>query len=117
MSHQYFFFQPVTKIHLHSHRRQEVQVNGDMKNVYIYSSIGLLILIIAVINYINLAAAMAGNRHREIGIRKVLGIGRMRIIHQFLTESVIVAMMSTLIALILVFIFNLELLWVKFRFY
>jgi putative ABC transport system permease protein len=70
---QYFFFQPVTSIHLHSHRRQEVQVNGDIKKVYIYASIALLILIISCINYINLSAAMGEKRHEEFGIRKVFG--------------------------------------------
>ncbi len=101
---QYFFFQPVTSIHLHSHRRQEVQVNGDMKKVYIYASIALLILIISCINYINLSAAMGEKRHKEVGIKKVLGIGRMRIIHQFLGESTLVAILSTLLALLLVFL-------------
>lgn len=101
---QYFFFQALTSIHLHSHRRQEVQVNGDIKKVYIYASIALLILIISCINYINLSAAMGEKRHKEIGIKKVFGIGRSRIIHQFLSESTLVAILSTVLALLIVFL-------------
>ncbi len=99
---QYFFFQPVTEIHLHSHRKQEVQVNGDIRNVFIFSSIALLILIIAGINYINLATAMAGNRHKEVGMRKALGIRKMQLVGQFITESILVALLSTGMATIIV---------------
>jgi len=101
---QYFFFQPLDEIHLHSHRRQELETNGNVKNVYIFSSIGLLILIIAAINYINLGAAMAGKRHKEVGMKKLLGIGKIRLVRQFLGESVLVALLSTLGAVLLVFL-------------
>jgi len=99
---QYFFFQPLSEIHLHSHRRQELEANGNIKNVYIFSSIGLLILIIAAINYINLGASMSGTRHKEVGIKKVLGSGNSTLVRQFLGESVLVALLSTLGALVLV---------------
>ena len=66
--------------------------------------IGLLILIIAAINYINLGAAMAGRRHKEVGIKKLLGIGNIRLTHQFLGESVLVALLSTLGALAIVLV-------------
>jgi len=101
---QYFFFQPLTEIHLHSHRRQELEANGNIKNVYIFSSIGLLILIIAAINYINLGAAMAGRRHKEVGMKKLLGIGNIRLTRQFLAESVLVALLATLGAVVMVFV-------------
>jgi len=99
---QYFFFQAITEIHLHSHRRQELEANGNIKNVYIFSSIGLLILIIAAINYINLGAAMAGKRHKEVGMKKVLGLGNIGLVRQFLGESVLVAFLSALGATVLV---------------
>ena len=99
---QHFFFQPITEIHLYSHRRQELQVNGDIRNVIIFSSIGLLILIIGGINYVNLTTAMSGKRYKEVGIRKALGAKKAQLIHQFLTESVIVALISTSIATLIV---------------
>ncbi len=99
---QYFHFQPITEIHLHSHRQQEVQVNGDITNVYIFSSIGLLILIIAGINYVNLTTAMAGKRYKEVGLRKAMGATRSHLVQQFLIESVIVSLFSTVIAAVLV---------------
>lgn len=101
---QYFFFQPLTEIHLHSHRRQELEANGNIKNVYIFSSIGLLILIIAAINYINLGAAMAGRRHKEVGMKKLLGIGNIRLTRQFLAESVLVALLATMGAVVMVLV-------------
>lgn len=99
---QYFFFQPITEIHLFSHRQQEVQVNGDIRNVYVFSSIALLILIIAGINYVNLTTAMSGKRYKEVGVRKAMGAKKAQLINQFLSESVIVALISTLVATIIV---------------
>jgi putative ABC transport system permease protein len=95
---QYFFYQPIKEIHLYSHRKQELEANSSIKNVYIYSSIGLLILIIAGINYINLATAMSVKRQREIGIKKTLGANKKQLVNLFLTESVIVAFISTALA-------------------
>lgn len=95
---QYFFYQPIKEVHLYSHRKQELEANSSIKNVYIYSSIGLLILLIAGINYINLATAMSVNRQREIGIKKTLGANKKQLVNLFLTESVIVAIISTAIA-------------------
>lgn len=95
---QHFFFQPISEIHLYSHRQQELQVNGNIRNVYIFSSIGLLILIIAGINYVNLTTAMAGKRYKEVGVRKALGARKTQLINQFLSESLLIALMATTIA-------------------
>ncbi len=102
---QYFSFQPISEIHLHSHRQQEVQVNGDIRNVYVFSSIAFLILIIAAINYVNIATAIAGERTREIGIRKIMGIKKSQLFNQFLTESMLIAIISIAGALILTWLF------------
>lgn len=98
---QYFKFQPVSEIHLHSHRQQELMVNGNIRNVYIFSTIAFLILLIACINYVNITTAIASDRTREIGIRKVMGIKRLQLVKQFLTESFIIAFLSIIIAIAL----------------
>lgn len=89
--------QKLTDIHLTSHLDDEIEPNGDIKRVYIFSVIAIFILIIACINYMNLSTARSTLRAKEIGIRKVAGAQRGEIIRQFLTESV----MITIIALIL----------------
>ena len=101
---QYFFFQPIKEIHLYSHRQQELQVNGDIRIVIIFISIALLILFVASINYINLSTALAGKRNREIGIRKALGISKKQLISKFISESVIIALISTILATLIAYI-------------
>ena len=90
---------PVTDIHLHSDRIAELGVNGDMQVVYIFSVIAVFILLIACVNFMNLSTARSANRAREVGVRKVLGSGRASLINQFLTESVLLSIISFVIAL------------------
>lgn len=82
-------FQPVTSIHLHSHIKNEPFPTGDIKYVYIFSFVALLILFIACINYINLTTARSLQRVKEVGVRKVLGAGKKQLAFQFILESVI----------------------------
>ncbi|MDN3547894.1 ABC transporter permease [Mucilaginibacter aquaedulcis] len=88
-------------IHLHSHLDDELNQNGDIKRVYIFSAIALFILLIACINYMNLSTARSTLRAKEIGIRKVIGAQQKEIITQFLSESVLIACFSLLLALII----------------
>ncbi|WP_121810067.1 ABC transporter permease [Mucilaginibacter kameinonensis] len=88
-------------IHLHSHLDDEVEQNGDIKRVYIFSAIALFILLIACINYMNLSTARSTLRAKEIGIRKVIGAQQKEIITQFLSESVLITYFSLALALIL----------------
>jgi len=93
--------QKLLDIHLHSHLDAEIETNGDIKRVYIFSAIALFILLIACINYMNLSTARSALRAREIGIRKVIGAQRKEIITQFLSESVLITSFSLILALIL----------------
>jgi len=96
------YFQPLARIHLHSHLLQEISANGDIAYVYIFSAISLFILLIACINFTNLSTARSLNRAREVGLRKVLGADRTRLIRQFLSESMLYSFGSLLIACVLV---------------
>ncbi len=94
-------FQKLTDIHLRSHLDSEIEENGDITRVYIFSAIAFFILLIACINYMNLSTARSVLRAREIGIRKVVGAMRKEIISQFLSESVLITWVSLLLALFL----------------
>jgi putative ABC transport system permease protein len=94
----HLYLHKLTDIHLRSHLDDEIEANGDIKRVYIFSVIALFILLIACINYMNLSTARSVLRAKEIGIRKAVGAERKEIIAQFLSESVIIAWMAILIA-------------------
>ncbi|MEP6596486.1 MAG: ABC transporter permease, partial [Ginsengibacter sp.] len=96
--------QKLTDIHLYSHTDFEVEPNGDIKRVYIFSAIALFILLIACINYMNLSTARSALRAREIGIRKVVGARKTELIMQFLSESVLITWGGNLIAFCLLYI-------------
>jgi len=97
----YFFIalKPLLDIHL---RDQDAQYNlskgGNIEYVYIFLAIAIVILLIACINFMNLSTARSSNRAKEVGVRKVLGSARGNLIWQFLTESTLVTLASTIIA-------------------
>ncbi len=95
-----YFIQPLTGIHLHSHLDYELEPNGDIAYVYIFSIIAIGILLVACINFVNLATARAANRAREVGIRKTVGSNRGQLIRQFLSETTIMSFFAVLLALI-----------------
>ncbi len=100
-SHFELFLQPVTDIHLNSNLVHELEPNSSITRVYIFAAISLLILIIACINYINLNVARSSERAFEIGLRKVIGAGRRDLFIQFISESILITLLSLLIALLL----------------
>ncbi|MEP2774260.1 MAG: ABC transporter permease [Fulvivirga sp.] len=97
-----FGFMPITDIHLRSDISDEMQPQNSITYIYIISVIGVLILLIACINYMNLATARSVERAREVGMRKVLGAVRKQVFVQFLGESAIVTALSIIVALIFV---------------
>ena len=95
--------QRITDIHLHSKIQDEAESNGDITYVYIFSVVALLMLVIAAINYMNLATARSSKRAREVGMRKVMGSQRGQLIRQFLTESIMLSLVALLLSLVLIY--------------
>jgi len=93
------FFEPLKEIYLYSDTKYAA-VNGDVRYVYIFSAIAVLILFIAAINFMNLTTARSMHRAREVGIRKVSGSDRFSLIRQFLGESVLLSMIAFVFALV-----------------
>ncbi len=90
---------PLKQIHLYSDRQFEFLPAGSIQYVYIFSAVALFILLIACINFMNLTTARSAGRAKEVGIRKVLGTERKELIIQFLTESILMVFISTIIAI------------------
>jgi len=93
--------QPLTWIHLHSAMDYELSRNGDIRYIWLFAAVALLVLGIAIINYINLATARSSIRLKEIAVRKVIGSGRKQLITMFLTESVVFALLAAVTATVL----------------
>ncbi|HEY0109479.1 MAG TPA: FtsX-like permease family protein, partial [Fibrella sp.] len=98
----FYFLQPVPGIHLNSHLEAELGTNGSQTLVTIFSIIAGFVLLIACINFMNLATARSSERAREVGIRKSLGSTKSQLAAQFLTESVLLSLFSFLVAVLLV---------------
>ncbi|CAN5616641.1 ABC transporter permease [soil metagenome] len=98
-------FQPLTDMHLKSTHLMGEENGGSMAYVYTFSIIGFFILLIAVVNYINLATARSTGRAREIGVRKAIGSLQFQLIGQFLAESMLLSMLALLISLALLVTF------------
>jgi putative ABC transport system permease protein len=95
-----YFLQSLQSIHLESHLQQEVGVNGNLSSVYIFAITGIVIFVLAFINYINLTTAASFTRSKEVGMKKVLGSTTRMQMSQFQTESFIVAVVAMVIAMI-----------------
>ncbi|SHO62494.1 ABC transporter permease [Algoriphagus zhangzhouensis] len=97
-----YFLQPLGDIHLTSKLQNEMKANGDIRYVYIFISIAIFILLIASVNFINLATARSSERAREVGVRKAMGSDRQQLIIQFLMEAVLLVVISLALSSILV---------------
>ncbi|HSU27959.1 MAG TPA: ABC transporter permease [Chitinophagaceae bacterium] len=93
------FLQPLTSIHLHSKLFREIETNSDISYIYIAGSLGLFIILIACLNFVNLSTVQTIRRSGETGIRKVNGASRGLLIWQYLSESFLVCIAAALFAL------------------
>lgn len=98
--------QPLTDIHLNSNYMQEYETNGDANVVNVLFFIGILILIIAWANYINLSTAQSLSRAKEIGLRKVIGATKKNLIAQLFTEVVMINLISIILSLVFISLFS-----------
>ena len=99
-----YFTQPLTDIRLRSDMPFEMEVGGNITMVYVFMLIAFFILVIAAINFMNLATARSAKRAKEVGVRKVVGSTRSRLVSQFLTESVLLSAVALIIAVVIVII-------------
>ncbi len=96
--------QPIASIHLHSKIADEAEAGGDISYIYIFAAVAAFMLIIACINYMNLATARSANRAKEVGLRKVMGSERKHLIFQFITESVLVVAIALAFSFVLIYL-------------
>jgi len=94
-----YTLQPLIDIHLHSNLLLDVAGQGSSQSVNIFSLVALFILLIACVNFMNLSTAIAGQRAKEVGLRKTVGALRPQLIIQFLSESLLLALISLIIGI------------------
>ncbi|MEQ8423709.1 MAG: FtsX-like permease family protein, partial [Cyclobacteriaceae bacterium] len=96
--------QPLTSIHLESDLMMEATQNGDAKTVYFLTILAMAILLIAWINYLNMATAGAMERAKEVGIKKVVGVSRIQLGLQFVIEAAVINLMAMTVSFLIIFI-------------
>lgn len=96
--------QPILDIHLYSKIADEAEEGGDISYIYIFSAVAAFMILIACINYMNLATARSASRAKEVGLRKVMGSGRKQLIAQFITESVVVTLIALALSLAVIYL-------------
>lgn len=99
-----FFFQPVSSIHLGDSQLKGIKPANDIKNLYLFGLIAILLVMIGVINYVNLATAEATERNKEVGLRKVLGAARGQLFGQFISESMILSIAAISLSILLLYL-------------
>ena len=101
-AHNLYYLQPLTRIHLHSKFNFDIGSHGNIMYIYIFSAAALFVLLIACINFMNLATARSGIRAKEIGMRKVVGAKKTDIIKQFYSESILSSLLALVLAVVLI---------------
>jgi putative ABC transport system permease protein len=96
--------EPLTRIHLYSKNAAEPEPTGSITYVYIFAIVAIFLVLIASMNYMNLATARSTRRAREVGLRKVVGSRRGPLILQFLSESMVFTLISLLISIVLIIV-------------
>lgn len=95
------FLQPVRDIYLKSDLGYEIDTNGNYRNLFVFGSIGFFMLLIACINFMNLSTARSEKRAKEVGVRKVIGAGKSELVKQFMGESILMSIISLILAFLL----------------
>ncbi|HEV7347704.1 ABC transporter permease [Telluribacter sp.] len=98
------FLQPLTSIHLYSKLFREIGTGTDVRYLYIFGFVGLFILLIASINFINLSTARASLRAKEVGVRKTSGAAKSALVYQFLAESLLTSVLAAVLAIAFAYI-------------
>lgn len=98
------FLHPMSKWHLYSDFRNGINTGGRIDNVWLFATIGMFVLILACINFMNLSTARSEKRAKEVGIRKAVGSARKQLIAQFFSESMLIAALAFVLSLLLVFL-------------
>ncbi|MEN2281162.1 ABC transporter permease [Algoriphagus sp. SE2] len=101
-----FFVQPVTQIHLGDQTLGSIKPGSDIRYIYIFGVVALLLIAIGIINYVNLATAEATERNKEVGLRKAMGAGRGQLFGQFVSESMLLTFASTVLSLIALYLIS-----------
>lgn len=96
-----YYTMALTDIHLYSDRQSEMSANSNIQNVYILMFVGLFLIVLASVNFMNLSTAHSLKRAKEVGVRKTLGSNKGDLVRQFLIESLLVSLISLLAALLL----------------
>ncbi|HEY8513657.1 MAG TPA: ABC transporter permease [Cyclobacteriaceae bacterium] len=103
-----FYLQPLRDVHLYSSRiGNRLGTTGDIRYVYIFSAVGAFVMLLAIINFVNLATARAGSRGKEIGVKKVLGARRGAMVAQFQLESIVLTFFAGILSLAIVEVLRL----------
>lgn len=99
-----YILEPITRIHLYSTNPGEPEPTGSITYVYIFGVVAIFLILIAAMNYMNLATARSARRAREVGLRKVSGSRRGPLVIQFLSESTVFTIISLVISVALLII-------------
>ncbi|MFN3757919.1 MAG: ABC transporter permease [Algoriphagus aquaeductus] len=101
-----FFLQPVKAIHLGNQSLNSIKPGTDIQYLYIFAVVALLLVVIGVINYVNLATAEATERHKEVGLRKVMGAERFQLFGQFVAESMVLTAAAVGLSLVGIYLLS-----------
>jgi putative ABC transport system permease protein len=99
-----YFIQPLTSIHLYSDVEEEIETNGSIEYIYLFSSIAAFITLLACINFMNLTTAQSASRAKEVAVRKAVGAQNGRLMTQFLVESYIYVLIAMVLAFLIIVI-------------